>query len=134
MEQWQMLVQDSGQDGKARVIIVELEAGFNSQALGYAVWQRFEGDFLLLRLGVVKQHRRRGIGQLLFDTVLKDARKRNIPKIKVTIPEIYCLPGDPDDVSAFLSSMGFRATGEILTNWKFMFGKTYDGILWEYLV
>lgn len=134
MEQWQMLVQDSGQDGKARVVIVEYESGFNSQAIGYAVWQRFEGDFLLLRLGVVKPYRRRGIGHLLFDTVLKDARKRNIPKIKVTVPACHALPGDPDNVTDFLLAMGFRASGRILPDWKFMFGKKEDGYEFEYIV
>ena len=134
MEQWQMLVQASGQDGQARVVIVEYESGYSSHAIGYAVWQKFEGDFLLLRLGVVKPHRRRGIGHLLFDTVVKDARKRGIAKIRVTVPACHTLPQDPDNVSDFLKAMGFRANGVILTDWKVMFGRQEDGYEFEYQV
>ena len=132
MEQWKTLVESSGKAGEARCVLVEYQSAIGSnKPIGFGVWQLLDGDFHILRLGTVKPYRRRGIGHLIVDTIVKDAKKKDIKIIKITVPELHCQPGDPDDVSAFLAKMGFKATGRIYTDWKFMFGQYRDGYEFE---
>ena len=128
MEQWKTLVESSGKAGEARCVLVEYQSAIGSnKPIGFGVWQYHDGDFLILRIGTVKQYRRRGIGHLIMDAIVKDASKKGIKTIKITVPDIHCQPGDPDDVSAYLVKMGFKTTGLIYSDWKFMFGQYRDG-------
>ena len=132
MDQWKTLVESSGKSGEARCVLVEYQSAIGSnKPIGFGVWKFHEGDYLILRVGTVKPYRRKGIGKLIVDTILKDANKKGIKVVKITAPDLQCRPGDPDDVSAFLIACGFKANGKILTDWKFMFGKYRDGYEFE---
>lgn len=140
--QWQELLKASKNDEQARVIMAEYELdvvsphGYRTRSnpAGFAVWQKHDGDYLLLRLGVVPEFKRRGVGSLLFSTIVTDARKKGIDTIWATIPDCHALPGDPDDASAWLLKMGFRATGKIIEEYKFMYGRMREGIEFRYHV
>jgi len=132
MDQWQALVSASGKVEEARCVLVELQNPVGSnKPIGFGVWQKHEGDFLVLRIGVHKEYRRKGIGQLIVDTIQNDASKKGIKLITITVPDLHCTPGDPDDVSKFLLATGFRPSGKIIHNFKRMYGQDRDGYVFE---
>lgn len=140
MQDWHKLVNGAGKKSEARVIIVE----WNGTPIGFAVWnyeqierkdKQGQTETLdvayVVRLGVAPAYRRRNVGMLLRDTVLIDARKKSLDVVRMTVPDLHCNPGDPDDVSVWLNRMGFRATGEIKERFMVMYGDWREGYIFE---
>lgn len=131
MEQWEALTKSSGQNGEARCMLAHYGASIAAKPVGFAVWQYNETDIILLRLGVDRRLRRRGLGTSLVQSVFKDAREKLCERITITVPACHTLPGDPDNVVGFLNHCNFRASGLVYHDWKFMFGKMEDGFEFE---
>lgn len=132
MEQWQALVQSSGKTDEARCVLVEYQNPIGSNTpIGFGVWQNEEGKFNILRLGVAKSYRRQGIGKLIIDTIVKDARKKDVKTISLIVPDLHCEPGDPDDCSQFMLAVGFKPTGEIIQKHIYMYGQWREGYAFE---
>ena len=127
-ESWAQLVRESGVKGKHRVVIAETAL----DKVGFAIWDHNDdGETELMRLGVHPQFRRCGIGTRLVAEVLKSAMSEGSDNIRVVVPEIHCCPGDEDDVSAFLDSCEFKTTGEIVYEFKEMYGRKVDGFVFQ---
>lgn len=133
MEQWQALISSSGKSEEARCVLVEYQSaiGSGNKPIGFGVWQKNEREFNILRLGVHKDYRRQGIGTLIIDTIVKDAVKKAIKQIFVTVPDLHCEPGDPDDASQFLVAVGFKTNGKIVPEFRHMYGQYRDGYTFE---
>lgn len=129
MKQWQELLSGSGKQNHARVVVVEAKG----VAVGFAVWSIRQENMvgLLHRLGVLPQYRRRQFGTLLMAAYIKHCQENQCDKVRVIVPSIHCDPGDPDDVSAFLNTCGFKTTGEILPDYRVMYGDEVDGYVFE---
>jgi len=134
MAEWQDLLNSSGKDDCARIVVVEMF----KKALGFAVWKMLppesgvnEQVCFLYRLGVRPGVRNRGLGSKLVETCEAHAIKMQADLIRTTVPHFKCKVGDPDDVSGFLHKHGFNATGHIIPEYKFMFGKWTDGYIFE---
>ena len=134
MAEWQDLLNTSGQDNQARCVLVEAYR----KPLGFAVWKILPPEAgvnvqvcFLYRLGVRPTVRQKGLGRLLLKTCEAHATRMQADVIRTTVPDFKCKSGDPDDVSGFLSASGFMATGHIVDQYKFMYGKWVDGYIFE---
>lgn len=128
MKDWQERIQGSGEVGQARIVVVEVKY----VPAGFAMWSIDENQVgLLHRLGVLPQFRRRHIGTVLMAAFLRHCAENHCDKVRAVIPSINCKPGDPDDVSAFLKFTGWKASGEVLSNYRVMYGDLVDGYVFE---
>lgn len=129
MAQWQHFIQGSGKKNEPKVILVEVV----KSAVGYAMWEiDTEANVLsLLRIGVLPPFRRKKLGSTLFMAVIKDAQRNQLDKIRCVVPDIHCVPNDPDNVSGFLLANGLSATGEIVYDAFQMYGSNFDGYVFE---
>jgi len=129
MKDWQNIVEKSGRDGEPRVIMLEVL----DRPVGFSMW-RLGGEekvTKILRLAVLETHRTIGLGRLLVAACHRGSALSGMDKMRLTVPDIHCCPGDPDDVSVFLSKTGFAATGEIVRDFKEMYGDPVDGYVFE---
>ncbi|MCI0564661.1 MAG: GNAT family N-acetyltransferase [Nitrososphaera sp.] len=128
MQEWQERIKGSGEKDQARIIVVELYR----EPAGFAMWNiNDEHVGFLCRLGVLPKYRRQKVGTLLMASCLKHCQENHCDKVKLVVPSIHCQPGDPDDVSAFLTACGFKTTKEILYNYCVMYGDQIDGYVFE---
>ncbi|KPK52836.1 MAG: hypothetical protein AMS22_08425 [Thiotrichales bacterium SG8_50] len=101
-------------------------AVLKAEPIGYAVWQDHPRAVELHRLAVKPSERNRGAGTSLMQYICDYARRNYYPRVEVTVPEINCLPGDPDDVSAWLLKQGFKAELPILREHVRRYGRLVD--------
>lgn len=160
-DNWKQLINGSGKMGQARVVVIEVDrvpvgfAVWNTEELTRG--GRAYDYCYIIRLGVIPKHgsnpdywnrgsgdiphgsykgepldyRRQGLGTLLYQAVVSDAKKRGAVGIRTTIPDIHCQPGDPDDSSVFANKVGLKATGEIKKEYMTMYGRAVDGYVFE---
>ena len=105
---------------------------YRAEPVGFVVYRINEGDVDILRLGVKPSQRGKGIGGALLDSVLSYARAERCLRMTMTVAEIYCLPGHPDDVSQWLSQYGFRTVLPVAKDYAFMYGDWVDGFCFVY--
>ena len=129
MADWQDLVGTSGQDGSPRVVMVEVL----QKPVAFGMWQhdKDKGITTVIRLGALEPFRRAGVSKILLTNCIKGSRTLKIKRLQVVAPEIHCRPGDPDDISEFLLKSGFHPTGDILNEYKTMYGDLVDGFVFE---
>jgi GNAT superfamily N-acetyltransferase len=104
-------------------------ASIGKVMVGFALAEQSE-SLLIMRLCVRPNYRHNGVGSKLMDKMVSLAHDLHVPTLSITIPEIHCFPGDPDDVSLWLKWKGFRAT-KVLKNIYYMYGDTIDGFRFE---
>ena len=134
LDEWQQYVSESGKAGEARIIIVEVFR----KPVGYCMWtiDKLNNGAHLERIGVIPPFRRSGLGTLLVEACVKHVRDQYYGEtrdveIRTIVPHIHCNIDDPDDVSAFLTSVDFSPTDNknIVHNWKTMYGELVDGYI-----
>jgi GNAT superfamily N-acetyltransferase len=105
------------------------------EPVGFAAWQNMQYEHRhpgliptvsIERLAVKPSDRREGIGTALIEYVCKYAEDQFFNRVVTVVPEINCLPGDPDDISAWLLAQGFRAELPILKDHVCHYGKLVD--------
>jgi len=101
-----------------------------ARPIGFSILEPYGENLRIHRLGVIKRFRGLGAAKRLLHRAedLRSATKSS--SLETVIPEIQCLPGDPDDVSTFLKFQGFQATG-IKRDFFSMYGRKYDGFIFE---
>jgi GNAT superfamily N-acetyltransferase len=97
--------------------------------VGFALAEQAD-TLLIMRLCVRPNFRHHGVGTALVDKMVGLAQDLHVTTLSITIPEIHCLPGDPDDVSLWLKWKGFRAT-KVLRDIYYMYGDKIDGFRFE---
>lgn len=102
----------------------------HKKAVGYGVIEAVGDNLRIWRLGVLKQFRGLGAAKALLKRAEELRAATKSKALDVVIPEIHCLPEDPDDVSVFLKLQGFRAVG-IKKDRFDMYGCKYDGFIFE---
>ena len=132
LQEWQSYVGGSGKPGETRIIIVEVFR----KPVGYCMWtiDKLNNGAHLDRLGVVPHFRKNGLGRLLVTACVKHVRETyygedSDVEIRIIVPHIHCNTDDPDDVSQFLNRVGFSPTGDIVLDWKKMYGEFVDGYI-----
>ena len=128
LERWKELTRESGKKSKPKVVVCEILR----KPCAFALWNLADEDTArLIRLGVIPRFRRNGIGRILMNKVKHHCQIERVDKIQVIIPDIHCQPGDPDDVSGFLSKTLFHTTGEVISDFRYMYGEWRDGYVFE---
>ena len=98
--------------------------------IGFMITQPHRHNLRIVRMGVRKRYRGLGAGKKLLQKAEEMQVVTMAHKLEAEVPEIHCLPGDPDDVSMWLKFQGFRAT-RVRADAFPMYGNLYDGILFE---
>lgn len=128
MTSWRELLRESGKPMRGRVTVAE----YGRYKIGFAVWLNLDKETIeIMRLGVHPDYRRRGIGSLLLSKIMADAQHQQAKTLRITAPDIHCEPGHPDDVSDFLINSGFKTTGEVVSDFKRMYGDMVEGYIFE---
>ena len=132
LKDWQHYVSGSGKAGEARIILVEVFR----KPVGYCMWtiDKLNSGAHLERIGVIPQFRRNGFGRLMVSACVKHVREQyygqeSEVEIRIIVPHLHCNTDDPDDVSEFLSRLDFAPTGDIVNDWKTMYGEWVDGYI-----
>jgi len=94
--------------------------------VGFCVAQALSGELKILRMGTVQKARGSGVAKAIMRELNALANSLRSDTLTVLVPEIHCLPGHPDDVSALLNKAGFQAT-EIIKDNFLMYGEQVDG-------
>jgi GNAT superfamily N-acetyltransferase len=104
-----------------------LVATIEAAPIGFIVFTKTE----ILRLAVKAAYRKEGTGSRLINNALDSARQAGGDKLDIIVPETSCLPGHPDDVSAFLMGNNFVAKPPIIEGIFEMYGRPVDGYCFE---
>jgi GNAT superfamily N-acetyltransferase len=102
-------------------------AFLKNKPTGFAIWRDTDDEVDLLRIGVRPDSRRRGVGTELLSHVVKYAEMHGMSRVALTVPEINCFPGHPDDVSEWLLHRKFRAAPPIVKAHAYRYGQWVDG-------
>lgn len=128
LDKWKALAGESGKKAKPKVVVCEVVR----KPCGFAVWRDVDENVArIVRLGVVPKCRKHGIGRLLLKKIIHHCQIERKDKLRVIVPDLHCQPGDPDDVSGFLSKHMFHTTGEVVDGFRFMYGDWRDGYVFE---
>ena len=128
MARWKELVGMYGKPTEPRVVVVEIMR----KPAGFAMWQVVDEDVTrIIRLGVLPRARFKGLGTTLINDCIAQCQTQKTDRLRIVIPDIHCHPGDPDDVSGFLSKTGFHPTGEVISEHARMYGDWRDGYVFE---
>lgn len=130
LKTWQEHIKGSGKDDEARIVVIEAY----HKPMGFAMWKVEDNVGKLYRLGVLPKYRRRGLGSVLMRAFLRNCAEKvddsGLPcchEVNVVVPHIHCNTGDEDDVYQFLLHCGFKPTGEVLHDYRVMYGDDVDG-------
>ena len=134
MDDWKVLVHGSGKKKEPRVILLELM----SRPAGFCMWKESEPEegkdeqiVELLRVGILPEYRGRSLGRLLVDRCAEECNRNRMDKIRLLVPEVHCVPDDPDNIVGFLNKVDFFPTGEIVEDFKVMYGDMVDAFAFE---
>lgn len=127
MADWQKLVKTSGQDKEPRVVVIEV----SKKAVGFATWEMKEKVCQIVRIGVLQRYRLKGYGRKLVEQCVMEAVRSRKKKLRISIPEIRCVPDDDDNIVGFLNATGFKPTGEVVENFGVYYGDMVDAYIFE---
>ncbi len=103
--------------------------------IGYMLFTPTAGKAIeIIRLGVKVEHRNKLVATNLIAEALKFARTSGCCKLIAVVPETDVCPGKPNDVSEFLSKLGFRAILPAVPNYFTQYGDPVDGWVFGYLL
>jgi GNAT superfamily N-acetyltransferase len=106
-----------------------LIATLKVQPVSMCVWRRKSGSDRaeIIKLSTKPYYQGQGFATLLLNKVERDMRSAAIKEAVITVPEIKCFPGHPDDVSAWLMARKYRPVKPILKDKYRMYGNMCDG-------
>lgn len=121
-DQWKHVFSNSG--------CLAYVANFSRAKVGFAILEPRGTNMRIHRLGVTPKFRGMGVGSALMDKAEELRRATMSKKLEIEIPEIHCIPNDPDNVSLWLKFNGFEA-GQVREGAFPMYGEMYDGYIFE---
>jgi GNAT superfamily N-acetyltransferase len=125
LDQWQARINGSGKPDESMIVVTEVYR----KPVAYAMWNidKEHNGVHLERLGVLPKFRRNGLGSRLIQRCMQYGYDKFCEEVRIVIPSIYCCPGEPDDVSAFMNANQFKPNGTIAHNMRKMYGESVDG-------
>lgn len=98
--------------------------------VGMAVFRKNHlGDVEIVKLGVKKPFRKLGVSRALILNCAIYAREVASPFLVLIVPERRLCPGDPEDLSAWLTRLGFRARTPLYKDYFKFYGEREDGVM-----
>ncbi len=83
---------------------------YKSLPVGFIVWFSGTKEGLITRLAVKPAYQRKGVGSQLLSAVEVILVQQSIKEVHFPITETLCQPGQPHDVSRWLTKRGYRAS------------------------
>lgn len=108
-------------------------ASIEEKHVGFAIWERGPKGkpAYFIRFGVLPGHRRQGIGRKMMEWVETDLREAGKESIISVLSQSICMgPEDPDDVSGFMTKVGFTWI-EALPDAFHEYNQHFDGFKFE---
>lgn len=108
-------------------------ASVDNRRVGFSVWERgAKGKpAYILRFGVIPAYRRRGIARQIMGWVCDDLRAAKKKTVRTVLSQGTCLgANDPDDVSGFMTKIGFVWKDTIPKAFE-EYGELVDGLVFE---
>ena len=100
--------------------------------VGMAIFAKTpEGDVEIVKVAVKSCYRNRGIARRLLYNCALYARETHAPRLLMLVPESRLRPGERDDISAWLTKLGFRAGIPLLRDYFTFYGQPEDGVLFS---
>jgi hypothetical protein len=109
---------------------VNFGAYIGDKMVGFILTEQHENVLRILRLKVHPDFTCSLAYESLVSKAESLARDLHVKRLTIVIPEIHCMPGDPDDQSVDLNAIGFMAKG-IVKDAFVMYGDTIDGFRFE---
>jgi ribosomal protein S18 acetylase RimI-like enzyme len=104
-------------------------ATWHGVPIGMSISRRsLEGDVEVVKVGVKPPYRNNGIGRHLLQNCILHARDIMATRLFTIVPESAIAPGQPQDLSTWLSKLGFRAEKPLLRNHFYSYGQSEDGV------
>ena len=103
---------------------------FGTLLVGFIITEQEKTELRILRLKISPAFRSYGLEEELVAKAESLARDLHANKLSKVIPELHCIPGDPDDESYLWTGMGFKAT-KIIPDAFVMYGDLVDGFKFE---
>ena len=105
---------------------VNFGAYIGPKMVGFIILEQVQTELRILRMRVHPDYTYQLVEEELLGKAEHLARGLHVNELTVSVPEIHCSPGDPDDESAKLLSWGFKAY-KILRDAYVMYGDKVDG-------
>ena len=109
---------------------VNFGAYIGDKMVGFIITEQRENVLRILRLKVHPDYTCSLAAEALIEKAESLARDLHVKRLTMVVPEIHCMPGDPDDESIDLNSIGFVAKS-IVKDAFVMYGDTIDGFRFE---
>lgn len=109
-----------------------LVATVNDTPVAMAISRRtVDGDMEIVRIGVKEACRRQGISRALIGNLLLNAKDTMANRLLMVVPERSLQPGQPDDLSQWLTKLMFRANKPMIPNHFYHYGEWEDGVIFS---
>jgi len=111
---------------KDRVIYI---AELDNKEVGFAVCVLLSDGILIEKIGVKPAHRLLGISMSLLLTIQLCAGEQEWPGVvSTTVPETFLSPGQPGDVSGWITKVGFKAQVPLHPHYFCINGEDINGV------
>ncbi len=127
---------DRWREAAADPTCVIMVATIRAESVGVCAWRKRptikEGD--ILKLATKPDYRKQGVGTMLLSIVETSIADHGLHTATITVPELNCFPGHPDDVSVWLRKKGYQVVLPILRECFYMYGSRCDGFKFVHTV
>lgn len=114
---------------------VGMVATWNDTPIAFVISKRTEdGDIEIVKLAVKPWFRRQGISRRLVWNCVLHAREIMATNVLIVIPERRIDPGQPTDLTAWLTKLQFKAVLPIIKNHFHCYGEDEDGVIFALAV
>jgi ribosomal protein S18 acetylase RimI-like enzyme len=108
-------------------------ATWNETPIGMAIFGKTpDGDVEILKVAVKPAYRNQGIAQHLLYNCALYAREVHAFRLIMVVPEGQLRPGEPGDISDWLTRLGFRAQVPLLKDYFVFYGQAEDGVIFSF--
>jgi len=105
-------------------------ATWNGTPVGMAIFcNDHAGSIEIVKIAVKKAYRRLGIARRLLYNCILYARELYATRLVMVVPESTLQPGNPEDVSEWLTQLRFRAQVPLLKDYFTFYGEPEDGVV-----
>jgi N-acetylglutamate synthase-like GNAT family acetyltransferase len=113
-----------------------LIATLKVQPVSMCVWRWKVGSERaeIVKLATKPYYQGQGFATLLLNKVESDMRSAAVREAVITVPEIKCFPGHPDDVSAWLLARKYKPIKPVLKDEYCMYGSMCDGFQFAHVL
>lgn len=89
------------------------------------------GGVDIVKIAVKPPHRNQGVARRLLYNCALYAREIGATELLMLVPEGRLRPNEPDDISNWLTKLGFRAEVPLLKDYFTFYGQAEDGVLFS---